>query len=290
MPELPEVETVRRQLASVLTGARFVLVETVEPVMLQDCDETQLRKELPNKVITEVGRLGKYLLLRLDENINLTIHLGMTGQLLVSKSSDGSDSPLGVTPLGAPKLEPHKHTRFAFLLEHEGAACRLDFRDARKFGRVCLTVGGPAPRLSNLGPDAWLGEWDADYLAVRLNKRKMPVKAFLLDQQHLSGIGNIYADEILWWTNISPLRSCSDLTAEEIGRLATEIRVQLEEGVKRLGCTFSDFVDTEGKPGTFQEQLKAYGRQGKACSRCGATMEKIVVAGRGTTYCSSCQH
>ena len=150
-------------------------------------------------------------------------------------------------------------------------------------------AGNPALPAEALGPDAWLGDWDAAYLARRLEGRRAPLKAFLLDQRHLAGIGNIYADEILWWVGLSPLRPAGSLHAEEVLRLAAEIPRRLEEGVRRLGCTLSDFVDTDGKPGTFQENLRAYGRQGLPCSRCGAIMVRVVIAGRGTAYCPGCQ-
>ncbi|MBN1629867.1 MAG: bifunctional DNA-formamidopyrimidine glycosylase/DNA-(apurinic or apyrimidinic site) lyase [Thermoleophilia bacterium] len=279
MPELPEVETVRRQLDGALTGKTFVAVTQIDPAMLRDCSAEELRAGLPGRRIESVGRLGKFLTVALDDGAFLTMHLGMTGQLLVD-----------------PKEPPGPHTRFLFALEGEALSGRdaryaglLEFRDARKFGRVQLTAGGPAPRLRALGPDAWLGEWDAEYLAGRLRGRKIALKAFLLDQSHLAGIGNIYADEILWWTGLSPLRESGSLDADEIARLREEIPCRLQEGIRLLGCTLSDFVDTAGEPGEFQDWLRAYGRQGQTCSRCGGTLVRTVVGGRGTAYCPECQ-
>ena len=160
----------------------------------------------------------------------------------------------------------------------------------RKFGRVHLTHGEPALRACRrLGPDAWLGEWDETYLAARLRGRTAPIKAFLLDQRHLAGIGNIYADETLWWTQIAPVREAGSLSAAEVGRLSEEIRRRLAEGVRLLGCSLSDFVDTKGEEGRFQNWLKAYGKRGQQCPRCGGTFVRVVVAGRGTTYCPDCQ-
>jgi formamidopyrimidine-DNA glycosylase len=273
MPELPEVETVRRQLAETLTGARVVRVTRVEPYMLRDCSEEQLRAELPGRRLEEVDRWGKFLIVRLEGEAYLTLHLGMTGQLL---------------------LEPRSwdaYTRFGFeLLDDAGKPLTLHFRDVRKFGRLHLTLGKPAPRLALLGPDAWMGDWDASYLARRLGRRRAPLKAVLLDQSVLAGIGNIYADETLWWTELSPLRPAAALTEEEVGRLAGEIRRRLGEGVKLLGCSLSDFVDIQGKAGGFQEWLQAYGRKGRPCGRCGEVLVRVVVAGRGTTFCPACQH
>jgi formamidopyrimidine-DNA glycosylase len=273
MPELPEVETVRRQLAGSLTGLAFVAVERTEPAMLIDCTATEVVAGLPGRRVKSVERLGKFIVVTLSAEVFLTLHLGMTGQLLVD-----------------PREDPGPHTRFLFRLKNpRGHGTTLEFRDARKFGRLHLTTGGPPARLGALGPDAWLGSWDAGYLAGRLHGRKVALKAFLLDQRHLAGIGNIYADEILWWTGLSPLRQSGSLTAGEVGRLSGEIRRRLDEGVRLLGCSLSDFVDTAGQPGEFQDWLQAYGRQGQACSRCGGTFVRVVIGGRGTAYCPGCQ-
>jgi formamidopyrimidine-DNA glycosylase len=268
MPELPEVETVRCQLAAALPGLTFRSVKLVEPAMLLDCTEKQVRKQLPGARVLAAERLGKFMVLPLSGDLFLTLHLGMTGQILID-STDAS-----------------AHTRFLFeLRSDEGRRTRLEFRDTRKFGRVHLTHGEPAPRLHSLGPDAWLGDWDESYLADRLRGRTAPIKAFLLDQRHLAGIGNIYADETLWWVQIAPIREAGSLSEKEVHDLAAEIRRRLGEGVRLLGCSLSDFVDTEGKQGGFQEWLKAYGKQGQLCPRCGGTFVRLIVAGRGTSYC-----
>ncbi len=295
MPELPEVETVRRQMAPVLTGATFEAVLQVEPFMLRDCSADEVRRLLPGAGVADITRLGKFIVVRLegDAGLYLTLHLGMTGQILLLPTpgrAEGLPAAAAVGRADDGEGRRHAHTRFMFRLRScDGVPVLLEFRDARKFGRLHLTTGGPAPRLFGLGPDAWQGEWDVDHLAARLAGRRVPLKAFLLDQRYLAGIGNIYADEILWWTGLSPLRQAGTLDAEEVDRLAGEIRLRLGEGVRRLGCTLSDFVDTEGRPGTFQERLEAYGRQGETCSRCGETLKRVVIAGRGTAYCPGCQ-
>jgi formamidopyrimidine-DNA glycosylase len=272
VPELPEVETVRCQLAEAIEGAAFVAVEKIEPAMLRDCTPELVESVLPGRQILSVDRIGKFLLVELQGSYFLTLHLGMTGQLLIDPTGDSV------------------HTRFLFRLrDAHGRSITLQFRDIRKFGRLHLTAGGPAPRIVGLGPDAWRGSWDPDYLKRRLHGRTAPLKAFLLDQRHLSGIGNIYADEILWWTGLSPLRRCGSLSTTEVGRLAEEIPRRLDEGVRLLGCSISDFVDTQGEPGAFQDWLRAYGRQGQECGRCGARLERVVVGGRGTAYCPGCQ-
>ncbi len=272
MPELPEVETVRGQLAAVVPGLTFAAVGRVEPAMLLDCAEAQLREDLLGRRVCSVGRLGKFMVWSLSGDAFLTVHLGMTGQILIDPADE---SP---------------HTRFSFELRDEpGQGIRLEFRDARKFGRLHLTLGGPPARLATLGPDAWLGEWDETYLSARLRGRTAPIKAFLLDQRHLAGIGNIYADEILWFTQIAPTRPAGGLSSDEVQRLAGEIRRRLGEGVRLLGCTLSDFVDTAGKEGGFQDWLRAYGKHGQQCPRCGGSFVRAIVAGRGTSYCADCQ-
>jgi formamidopyrimidine-DNA glycosylase len=247
-------------------------VERVEPFMLRDCSAEDIVAQVPGRRVERVGRLGKFLWLVLDGGLFLTVHLGMTGQLLVNP---GQTEPYG---------------RFLFRLrDGTGGEVRLEFRDMRKFGRLHLTCGGPAPRLALLGPDAWQGDWDAAYLDRRLQGRSTPLKSFLLDQRHLAGIGNIYADEILWWTALSPLRAAGSLVPEQVECLAEEIRRRLGEGVRLLGCSVSDFVDTEGRPGRFQDWLQAYGRRGRPCRRCGAEIARVVIGGRGTYYCPACQ-
>jgi formamidopyrimidine-DNA glycosylase len=293
MPELPEVETVRRQLAAGLTGLTFTAVERVDPFMMRDCAPEQPAALLPGRRVERVERLGKFIIVALDGDLFLTLHLGMTGQLLIDPRDPGTHTRfvfhLAGTPASSGAAQPGGAAGSAAASRSGAAVTRLEFRDMRKFGRFHLTAGGPAPRLQQLGPDAWIGEWDADYLQRRLEGRSAPLKAFLLDQRHLAGIGNIYADEILWWTALSPLRAAGTLAEEQVCCLAEEVRTRLAEGVRLLGCTLSDFVDTEGQPGGFQEWLQAYGRQGQECRRCGAVMARTVVGGRGTAYCPECQ-
>jgi formamidopyrimidine-DNA glycosylase len=299
MPELPEVETVRRQVQAALAGRRFSSVEAVEPSMLRDAEPGQLPAVLPGRTVLAVDRVGKFMVMPLSGDWFLTVHLGMTGQLLVMEDGEVTGGA-GAPPYRS--LDPvSPHDRFVFRLDPQedrspdgspGAATgtRLVFRDIRKFGRLHLTPGGPAERLLLLGPDAWRGEWTARDLARQLRGRTAPLKAFLLDQRHLAGIGNIYADEILFAAALAPVRPAGSLTGEEVERLATEIRARLDEGVRLRGCSLSDFVDTKGRTGSFQDALKAYGRQGQACARCGATLVRIVIGGRGTAYCQACQH
>ena len=293
MPELPEVETVRRQLAAGVEGMTFLSVEHVEPFMLRDCTPEEVVTLLPGRRIERVERLGKFLIVVLDGDLFITLHLGMTGQLLIDPGESGAHTRfgfrLGGRRDGAGGSSGAGRSEVAGGAEDAGRVVRLEFRDMRKFGRLHLTAGSPAPRLALLGPDAWQGDWGTAYLERRVRGRSAPLKAFLLDQRHLAGIGNIYADEILWWTALSPVRAAGSLAEEQVCCLADEIRTRLTEGVRLLGCTLSDFVDTEGRAGSFQDWLQAYGRQGLACRRCGGTMIRTVIGGRGTAYCPDCQ-
>lgn len=270
MPELPEVETVRRQLQAALPGRLLAEVQLVDPFILRDAAAEDVPAELQGRTVLAVERVGKFLVLPLSGGVFLTVHLGMTGQLLLMGPDEGVS-----------------HERFAALLD--GGSDRFVFRDMRKFGRLHVTTGAPAERLDRLGPDAWRGEWDARYLTDRLRGRRAPLKAFLLDQRHLAGIGNIYADEILFGSRLSPLRPAGELRPAEIKRLAGEIRERLEEGVRLRGCSISDFVDTEGVSGSFQDSLRAYGRHGEPCVTCGRPLVRTVVGGRGTAFCRHCQ-
>jgi formamidopyrimidine-DNA glycosylase len=270
VPELPEVETVRRQLDRVLPGRDIACVESVDPFILRDAAAEDVPALVEGHTADRVERVGKFLVVSLSGGVFLTIHLGMTGQLLLLAREDE------VT-----------HTRFSALLD--GGTERFVFRDVRKFGRLHVTEGGPAERLWGLGPDAWLGDWDTGYLSERLRGRTAPLKAFLLDQRHLAGIGNIYADEVLFGARLSPWREAGTLTREETERLAVEIRERLDEGVRLRGCSISDFVDTEGAPGSYQEALRAYGRHGAPCVVCGRPLTRTLVAGRGTAFCAHCQ-
>jgi formamidopyrimidine-DNA glycosylase len=296
MPELPEVETVRRQLEPALVGRRFVAVGQIEPFMLRDVSPEELRAALPGTRVESVSRRGKFLLIALSSGDVMTAHLGMTGQLLATTEP---------APMPA-------HARFVFTLGRAGRSAsavtarrvsaqagiaippgvgelRLVFNDPRKFGRLHLTRG-PAPRLGMLGPDALNDDWDRDDLAAALAGRRAPLKAFLLDQRHLAGVGNIYADEILFAAGLSPLRSAGSLSDDETDRLAGQIRERLVEGVRLRGCSISDYVDLQGRKGSFQEVLQAYGRHGQECRRCGGKLIRVIVAGRGTAYCPDCQH
>ena len=258
MPELPEVETIVRELAPRLTGRHILSAEVLNPRIVRYCAE-DLTLCLAGRRIEEVRRHGKFILIRLDEGW-LTIHLGMTGQLLID-------------------AEAGAHTRAVFRLDD----ATLVYDDIRMLGSI--EWGLEPSRVARLGPDAL----DAPELATELLRRRAPVKAVLLNQSVFSGVGNIYADEALFRARIHPRRRADRLSADRAARLISIVREVLAEAVEHRGSSVSDYVDTEGRRGSFQDRHRVYAREGLPCVDCGTPVRKTVVAQRGTHYCPKCQ-
>jgi formamidopyrimidine-DNA glycosylase len=272
MPELPEVETVRRRLEPVLTGRRFERVEISDPRLVRPYEPDEVAAELQGERVASVERRGKYLILRFETDRVLLIHLRMTGSL--RHSSAGLDD------------DPHRR-----------ALVRLDdgsdvaYRDVRRFGTWLLLEPGEldaylAPRLGEEPLDA---PFTAARLGQLLARRRAPVKAALLDQRTLAGMGNIYVDEALWRAKIHPLRPAESLEPNELRRLHRAVRTSLEHGLARQGSTLRDYKLPDGGSGSMQHEFKVYGRGGEPCDRCGTPIAKIRVAGRGTWFCPTCQ-
>lgn len=272
MPELPEVETVRRTLATALRGRRILALGALNwPRTLETPTPEQLRERLVDRAIGDVDRRAKYLLIRLDNDETLVVHLRMTGRLLVVPAS---------TPLDT-------HTRLVITLDN---ATELRFVDARKFGRVGLLGRDQLAQLdARLGPEPLAEEFSIAQLAGLLSGRRARIKPLLLDQQVLAGLGNIYVDEALWRARIHPLRSADTLTGEEIALLHRSIVDVLSEAVERRGTTLLDYRDAWGEKGENQNFLNAYDRTGQPCVRCGSPIEKMIVGQRGTHFCPTCQ-
>lgn len=273
MPELPEVETTARGLRTLLVGRQIRAIDPLDwPRTLANVTPEQLESALPGRTVTRVWRRGKYVVVECDDGSALAIHRRMTGNLLVRPS--------------AYPLEPH--IRLELRLD-DGK--RLRFVDSRKFGRVSYfpnialldeflnQVAGPEP-LENLGPDR---------LEELLGIRRARLKALLLNQRFLAGIGNLYADEILWLAQLHPERTAVSLDRADVERLAAAIRRVLTEAIERRGTSLDDYRDAEGEPGQNQLFLKVYGRAGSACDRCGAQIVKYQLGQRGTHICPSCQ-
>ena len=268
MPELPEVETVVRQLRPQLVGASIDTVSVLWPRTVACPSVRAFRAGLAGRVVTSVERRAKYLLFGLDDGFTLVGHLRMTGRFHVALDPPG------------------RHARVACTL-HDGR--RFVFDDVRKFGRLAL-VRRVEDALPPLGPeplsDALTGAW----LASALRARRRALKPLLLDQSFLAGLGNIYVDESLHRAGLHPLRSSHTLRRPQADALADAIRGVLGAAIAAEGSSFDSFYRTpEGKPGAFQDEFQVYGRDGRECRRCGTTIVKLVVGQRGTHVCPRCQ-
>jgi len=273
VPELPEVETVRRRIAPLVEGTTIASAEIVDPRLTRPVSPSLVADALVGERIAAVERRGKYLLWRLESGRTLVVHLRMTGSLL--------HFPAGDLPADA-------HRRATLALD-TGAA--VGYRDVRRFGTwELLDDGHLRPYLaSRLGPEPLAPSFTSARLARIVAGRRAPIKAVLLDQRRIAGIGNIYADEALWRARIHPRRPAGELDAPEIAHLHRAVRAALRRGVELNGSTLRDYVTPDGEGGGMQHEFHVYGRLGEPCDRCGRPIERIVVGGRGTWLCSRCQ-
>jgi len=273
VPELPEVETVRRRIAPLVEGTTIASAEIVDPRLTRPVSPSLVADALVGERIAAVERRGKYLLWRLESGRTLVVHLRMTGSLL--------HFPAGDLPADA-------HRRATLALD-TGAA--VGYRDVRRFGTwELLDDGHLRPYLaSRLGPEPLAPSFTSARLARIVAGRRAPIKAVLLDQRRIAGIGNIYADEALWRARIHPRRPAGELDAPEIAHLHRAVRAALRRGVELNGSTLRDYVTPDGEGGGMQHEFHVYGRLGEPCDRCGRPIERIVVGGRGTWLCPRCQ-
>jgi formamidopyrimidine-DNA glycosylase len=267
MPELPEVETIRAQLAPRLTGRSLARVEILDPRLTRPIDLFEVAEELEGDTVVAVGRRGKYLVLRLESGLALLVHLRMTGGF---------------------HWEPTTHERAVLELDD---GTRLVYRDVRRFGTwLVLDDAELDPYLTGKnGPEPLGPHFTAEWLAGRLATRRAALKAVLLDQRVVAGLGNIYADEALWRARINPLRPANTLDVEEVRRVHRGIRASLRKGIERQGSTLRDYATPDGTTGGMQEEFRVYGRDGLPCPRCRTPIAKGRVGGRGTWFCPRCQ-
>ena len=272
MPELPEVETIRRQLESVLAGRVIVRAEISDPRLSRPLAPEELATALGGERVTALERRGKYLLLRLESGKALAVHLRMTG----SFRHLGGDAPAD-------------SYRRAWLELDDGS--RLAYRDVRRFGTWCLLDAGELEGYlaDRVGPEPLEPEFTPEVLAERLAGRRAPLKAALLDQRTLAGLGNIYVDEALWRGRVNPTKPAGSLGKAAVARLHTAIRETLEEGIARQGASLRDYALPSGESGSMQAEFRVYGREGEPCERCGTAIAKTRIAGRGTWFCPRCQ-
>ncbi|MBF0282968.1 MAG: bifunctional DNA-formamidopyrimidine glycosylase/DNA-(apurinic or apyrimidinic site) lyase [Magnetococcales bacterium] len=271
MPELPEVETVRRGLAARLPGKEVASVVVRRGDLRLPVPEAALREALPGSRLRQVERRAKYLMLRFDHG-GVLIHLGMTGVLRVVDAA-------------AP---PQRHDHLDLIFTHGEA---LRFTDPRRFGAVLWAAGEPLehPALAGLGPEPLEPSFNGAELSRRATGRRRGLRDLLLEGRVVAGVGNIYASESLFRARLHPVASCETLTPRQWNGLAEAIREVLGEAVAAGGTTLRDYQNAEGKPGYFQQALRVYGREGEPCPRCGTAIQRLVLAGRGAWYCPDCQ-
>ncbi|KID42100.1 DNA-formamidopyrimidine glycosylase [Fructilactobacillus fructivorans] len=272
MPELPEVETIRRGLTNLVQGTTIVSVDALYPKML-NMPAKEFENMLAGKEILQIDRRGKYLLIRLSDDYTLVSHLRMEGKY-------------DVVPEGT---ENQKHTYVVFHLNDER---ELRYNDTRKFGKMNLVKDSQVYDLSGLnkiGPEPTEEDLTFDYLKKQLHKSHRKIKAFLLDQSNIAGIGNIYADETLWLSKIHPEQATNYLSDQEIETLRENIIKEIQLAIKGHGTTVFTYKNAFGEEGSFQNHLHVYGKKGQPCERCGTPIEKIKVAQRGTSFCPYCQ-
>jgi formamidopyrimidine-DNA glycosylase len=273
MPELPEVETVKRSLAKLIIGLTITNVDIFAPSVVATHDAESFKAILSGLKINNLQRRGKYLIINLSNQLTLVIHLRMTGRLVYLKADQA----------------PPKYTHVLF---HFDNGNQLAFADMRRFGRVNLLPTAELKNLSglkDLGPEPLTDEFNANYMLKALKKRRTKIKPLLLNQTFVAGLGNIYADEALHSAKIHPERLASELNDNEVTHLYQAIVTVLTQGIENRGTSFSDYVDGLGNKGSNQHMLKAYNREGELCHRCGNIILRKKVGGRSSYFCPQCQ-
>lgn len=282
MPELPEVETVRRGLLPVMEGRRIAQAQVNRPDLRWPFPPG-MADRLTGQVVARLRRRSKYILADLSSGETLLIHLGMSGRILIAGDVPGQ--------FHSPIVPQQKHDHV--VLDMEGGA-RITFNDARRFGAMDLMQTATAdshPLLATIGPEPLGNGFHESYLVARLSGRMTPIKAALLDQRNVAGLGNIYVCEALHRARISPLRKAGRLSASRVASLVPVIRDVLTEAIAAGGSSLRDYRQTDGELGYFQHTFRAYGREGAPCPTGGCTGEisRIVQSGRSTFYCRECQ-
>jgi formamidopyrimidine-DNA glycosylase len=280
VPELPEVETIRRQLAPALEGRLLERVHVLDPRWCEPAPPEAIDDALGGRRIEKLTRRGKYLIVSVEDDVHLAMHLRMTGNLLLVPAEE--DLP----------GRPHLRVRFELGRISERAAERLLFVDVRRFGTGDVLLGSDALSeyfASRLGVEPLGSDFTAEALRAQARGRKQPVKAFLLNQERVAGVGNIYADEALFRARIHPLRPVGTLKRGQIELLRDAVVETLELGIDSKGASIDDYRHVDGARGGFQDRFLVHTREGEPCPRCGTPIRKLRAAGRGTYICPSCQ-
>jgi formamidopyrimidine-DNA glycosylase len=294
VPELPEVETIRRQLAPEVEGRRIESVEILDERLTRPVAPSLVARRLTGRRIETVDRRGKYLLLHLEGGRALALHLRMTGNLLLRAANEGTVADLmEVDRLGGPRLYESppevRHLRARLSLD-DGS--ELLFTDLRRFGQAIVLADGTELEeyfAARLGVEPLSAELTPEALCRLAAGRTAPLKSFLLTQSAVAGIGNIYADEALHRAELHPLSPAGSMKIEHCEALAEGIVEALEAGLDFGGASMNDYRDARGELGSMQDEFLVHTREGKPCVRCGETIERIVVGGRSTYFCPACQ-
>jgi formamidopyrimidine-DNA glycosylase len=272
MPELPEVETIARQLAPRLVGVRIGEIQIERPDLLRESPKS-FKAGLEREEFVGVTRRGKNLVFRITGPQVLLVNLGMTGQFLHQSAG------------GSPQPPPHRGLTFHLLPEG-----RLHYADVRRFGRILRLSPSEWDRESRrLGPEPLDSRLTGEFLLERTSKSRSPIRSWLLDQTRLAGIGNIYANEALFRAGVHPARPANSLSRIEVSRLLQSVRGVLEEAIRARGTTLRDYRTAEGSEGNFGPRLQVYGREGSPCPVCGASVVRFVLSNRSTFFCPKCQ-
>jgi len=278
MPELPEVETIRRELHRKVKDKEIKFVTVNTPKIVKEPPISEFCTQIKGKVFKNINRRGKYLVIELDSGKKLVIHLGMTGLLIYPFNAD-SKKIINVK---------HNHLVFTFIDGTE-----LIFNDVRKFGKIYLVSNlNKIEGMAKLGLDPLDDCFKEEILIQILNKKKkIKIKSFLMNQEFITGLGNIYANEVLYRANIHPLRKISSLNKKEVRNLYQQIKLVLSEAVKFQGSTVADeaYLNTDGEKGKFAEKLQVYARKGESCLKCGHSIEVLRIEGRSSFVCPRCQ-
>ncbi|UCD04628.1 MAG: bifunctional DNA-formamidopyrimidine glycosylase/DNA-(apurinic or apyrimidinic site) lyase [candidate division WOR-3 bacterium] len=274
MPELPEVETITRELRPKIRGRMITDCVIIRQDVIAHPKPAQFCKAIVGEKIINVSRKAKYLILELGNKKRLVFHLRLSGTI-------------AVIPLD---LEPQKFSRLVLVLND----CQLLFNEPRVLGRVYLISSKERPPILKgfykLGCEPISDDFTTDYLKARLKNRKARIKSLLLDQNICAGMGNIYSDEALFRAGIRPLRRANRITNKELEKLTKALRDVIAEGISNFGTSVSDYTRTDGKNGNFQNFLCVYGREGEPCKKCGTKIALKKIGNRGTRYCPKCQH
>jgi len=289
MPELPEVETIRRQLAPLVEGRRLRRIEVLDPRWCRPLAPQELEQALVGRRIERLGRRGKYLVWSFDGDVHLAQHLRMTGAVLADPDPEPAHTrvrmELGTAgrPAGGGSARTGVGAR---------SARRLAFVDPRRFGTGELMLGSDALEAffaARLGLEPFDERFTAEHLRALAKGRTAPIKAFLLDQRRIAGVGNIYADEALFRAGVHPRRPAGALSREQYARLRESVIAALSAGIDARGASIDDFRHIDGVRGSFQDQFQVHLRAGEPCVVCGSPIVKMVVGGRGTYVCETCQ-